>query len=1478
MAELITLREQEADLRRREEVLKEAQLQLELQKQQSLQTPPHPSLEELEKNDEFLLPANLESQPGPVQATNGDSSNSFTTLASTTTSQISPPFQADSQQSQPSPPPTHTTPTLLSPTNENAGAISNTLSSLREERNGENTIRNLSERSSEAPPPEGGKVSPLFQSKLLVSNSRYNTRTANPDDFEPRPSTSQIHTTTPKNVSKKRAAEAEADGSNPAKKVYSECKHCLKKFSRVSLYTKHVNSSNGCFLSRKNTGFWCSFCTRFFATEKDKKIHEKVHLRDGFGGGQVGMGDSRDFEQMIRKQDRHGCKVFVKNFEENEVESIEATFMRMRPSITNLISTELRIGKIIKFGIVLIGSFVTLDEDGNEKDKVKIPMRTSHRRMFLSDEHRIRILLNRSQKQAVQTLEGIEQAGSGWVLKGVSQLYLEVGKCNLVGGARPKRSRFLNITHGQEFLIDVDTDDNLCFANSFAQHFIKKHDVATTKAWIYQNLNLENMIFPMSLQKIATFERRHKHLNTAINVFVLEGRKCYPVHKSISDSIQNCANLLLVPFVEDGEKNYHYIYIRDLDKFLSAYQNQLGLKREKTYKHCINCLSSFSTKERLEEHQIACLKNEAQLITLPNPEKKLKFENHMKAFGHEFIGFADFESISTPFEREDNVKCENCRERGDISLCKHATSVLNTQTPSCYSLVFIDREKNIVFQRTEAGEDVMPLFFQALEDAQDFLLPQLQAQPKIKLWTDEDDLRFKSATHCHVCKEKFDSELEKVRDHCHKTGKHLGAAHNKCNVNRRVKNNLLVYMHNFSGYDSHFIIKYYKELEGREKRLKGLARNTEKFRTLNLGKIHFLDSMSLLDAGLGELVGDLVRENHSFPILAASGIYKNEQQRELLIKKKGIYPYEYMTSYEVLLEKKLPPREKFYSCLRDSTVSQEDYDQALETFEAFECKNLLEYTKLYCYLDTLQLAEVMAEFMQETMRDFGLCSTNYISLPQLSFDAMLKTTGVELDYIPDKEMTLLFENAIRGGVSYVNTRLVDVEKEGGIIEYFDANNLYGKSQMEFLPMGNYKWLSEEEVRKFDDLSLLMGKPKNDPKGWVFEVDLEYPEELRKKNAHRNMPLAPEHLVIFHDDLSEYSKQCLEATTGNKNNKRYFSEKLCGTFYKKERYLVHYRNLQFYVRHGLKVTKIHRVIEFDQGDFSRPYIEFTAKKRASTKSDFKKRTAKLLSNANFGKWLQNVRKYIDVKLVTRESTATKYINSPRYISSRQLSDDITAIFLKKEKVVLDRKYSIGFTILELSKLLMYEYYYDVIVPRFGEDNVSIILSDTDSFVLHIKNHTRTEAREKMRDVMDFSNLAPTDEHFDSSRAKVPGYLKTETPTSSIMECVAPKSKCYALRSISDKPSLDENIEKKCKGISKSRVKNLKIDSYRKCIQDIATVKTDIARLQSKNHTIQTVIQNKLALSSFDDKRFLLHCGKHSVPYQREPQSNVCDICC
>ena len=280
------------------------------------------------------------------------------------------------------------------------------------------------------------------------------------------------------------------------------------------------------------------------------------------------------------------------------------------------------------------------------------------------------------------------------------------------------------------------------------------------------------------------------------------------------------------------------------------------------------------------------------------------------------------------------------------------------------------------------------------------------------------------------------------------------------------------------------------------------------------------------------------------------------------------------------------------------------------------------------------------------------------------------------------------------------------------------NNLYGYAQMQPLPARAYRWLSRKEIETFD----VMTAQDDAKKGYVLEVDLSYPAHLHE--AHASLPLAPESLNICYEDLSPYSKDCLRATNPAKVDK-YVATKLCGTFLPKKKYLVHYRNLKYYLKKGLVLEKVHRIIEFEQEPFIAPYIERMAKKRAETTSAFKKRLAKLFANSVYGKLLQNIRKYIDVKIVRKGRLTEKYLNSPRFISFKILNSQYVAIFMQKEKVLLDKKYSAGFSVLEMSKLAMFECYYDNIVPALGQENGSIVLSDTDSMILHISGRPKRE---------------------------------------------------------------------------------------------------------------------------------------------------------
>ena len=581
-----------------------------------------------------------------------------------------------------------------------------------------------------------------------------------------------------------------------------------------------------------------------------------------------------------------------------------------------------------------------------------------------------------------------------------------------------------------------------------------------------------------------------------------------------------------------------------------------------------------------------------------------------------------------------------------------------------------------------------------------------------------------------------------------------------------------------------------------------------------------------------------------------------------------------MDSLEKLKEKKLPGQDKFYSSLQCRGVSDSDYQRALETFKAFECQNIGDYTLLYCISDTVLLAEVMFAFFDEVKKEFGLCASNYISLPQLSFDIMLLVSKIELDNLPNLDMVLMYENSIRGGTVFVNQRETNVKKDGGFVEYLDFNNLYGKMQCHYLPVSNYFWLSEEEIKRFTKDKILGLDPEGDY-GYTFEVTLEYPNEIRE--IHRHFPLAPENISIFWNDLSPAAQESLRVTKSKKACENYKSQKLCNTFLKKEYYVTDFRNLQFYLKHGMKLVKIHRIIEYRQAPFSKSFIAMTAKKRAEAKSEFRKRFFKLIANSTYGRYLMQKRNHVDVKFSNKESIIAKYYGSPRFDNVRHLNEDLTAIFLKKESVVLDRQYSIGFTILELAKLEMFKFLYDVLIPRFGVDSFEIIMSDTDSYIIHFKSPlTREKVWEKLKDWMDFSNLPRSDPFYDVKNAKVPGFMKTEIPRAEITHCIALRSKCYAFKSV-DRETGESKVEKKCKGVVKSKMAQVKFEEYEKCLHDRRVIRTKITKIESRKHQIRTIERNQMILGEFDDKRYMLNCHNHSMPYQKETQMDDCQIC-
>ncbi|RLU26805.1 hypothetical protein DMN91_000602 [Ooceraea biroi] len=222
-----------------------------------------------------------------------------------------------------------------------------------------------------------------------------------------------------------------------------------------------------------------------------------------------------------------------------------------------------------------------------------------------------------------------------------------------------------------------------------------------------------------------------------------------------------------------------------------------------------------------------------------------------------------------------------------------------------------------------------------------------------------------------------------------------------------------------------------------------------------------------------------------------------------------------------------------------------------------------------------------------------------------------------------------------------------------------------------LPYADFRWI--DDTSNFDVNAIT----PDSPKGYVLEVDLEYPQYLH--DAHADLPFCP--------------------TCDKPPGKR--QDKLLATLYDKKRYVIHYRNLQQCTHHGLRIIKIHRILEFAQSPWLRGYIELNTQFRTAAKNDFEKNLYKLMNNAVFGKTMENVRNHVDVKLLTKwdgRYGAEAMIAKPNFHSRAVFSSNLVAVQLRKLEVKFNKPIYVGMCILDISKVCLYEFHHEYMVPQ------------------------------------------------------------------------------------------------------------------------------------------------------------------------------------
>jgi hypothetical protein len=991
---------------------------------------------------------------------------------------------------------------------------------------------------------------------------------------------------------------------------------------------------------------------------------------------------------------------------------------------------------------------------------------------------------------------------SGWRIDMLTVLWLDIAKYEPIKGGSylPLADALKN----KRAVINVKNKDDNCLRYTLRSAlFPAKHNTERVSSYPKEDgLNFDGIDAPTPISQIDKVEKLN---NIAINVYGWERSNVivYKISKQLPE-VQRI-NTMLIEDKETGKT--HYVWVKHFNRLLAS-QHKGTIHKY----YCERCLIGYTRKDLLEKHIVECkgINERAIRIEMPTEGKKfVEFVNFKKQLKAPWVIYMDYEANTTKVDapaagygvqpctvktqlhkacgfalrsvRSDGLTIGPIVYRGPDAIKKSLEEVQKLEVH--IRAMLEKREKNVFLTREETIEHRKALTCWICEKtgfeplSRKVCLNQVavclgcarKSCKKLVLESPKDFDSYKKEDYCNVCMIKFGMKY-KVRDHDHITGNYRGAAHADCNLKLRIdpkKMEIPVFFHNLRGYDAHLIMQHIGEMQGN---IKCIPNNMEKYISFSLGKLVFKDTAQFLPTSLAKLVENNKREAFKFTKLG-----KTNEEFELLYRK-GVYPYEYMDGWERFDDLELPPIDAFYSKLSGEGISAGDYAHAKKVWKVFGCKNMGDYHDLYLRSDVDLLADVFEEFRNLCLYRYKLDPANYYTSPGLSWDALLKKTNAKLELLTDYDMHLMVEKGLRGGISMVSQRFAkannplvagyDSALKNSYITYLDANNLYGWAMVQYLPTGEFKWR--------DDISVdaLLTRKDDDGKGLICEIDMEYPEHLH--DAHNDYPLAPEKLEVQEEWLSGYQKEIL----GKSSLK---VKKLVPNLRSKEKYVVHYRNLQLYVKLGMVVSKVHRVLEFNQSPWMAEYIKMNTDLRKEAKSEFEKDFFKLMNNSVFGKTMENLRMRIDVQLIkgkNYENKLRKLIAKPSYAGRKTFSDTLTAIHMYKDKLQLNRPIYVGMCILDLSKHLMYDFYYNKLKKQYG-DKCSLLYSDTDSLLLHIETEDVYKDMQKNAALYDTSNYDKNNILYDETNKKVLGKFKDECAGTPIVEYVGLRPKMYSI---------------------------------------------------------------------------------------------------
>ena len=680
-----------------------------------------------------------------------------------------------------------------------------------------------------------------------------------------------------------------------------------------------------------------------------------------------------------------------------------------------------------------------------------------------------------------------ETKESGWIFDKINSMKISFYKTVELNG-----SSCVKIPLRSSAILNIQNNDKYCFIWSILASLHPCENTHPSRVNNYSHyfneLNFQIFDFTNGF-KCSDVHRFNELNNLSVNIYELnfyqDGDEwklnLIPIEISKNES-DKVIDLLIY-------KN-HYDLIKKLHVFLGNHNKNFVCRR---------CLNSYTCENAFINHKEICGDDNICTIRTSN-ESHLFWKKHFHKNPLYFRIYADFEADNEIDGSNVGNKTTNIYKQNPVLNCYYIISELEDVLESGY-------------YESPLGYDNVHWFVKEVIKLENKMSFYFKNTKKDIIMTQKNKEDFENNNICRFCEKEIISE--KVRDHCHLTGKYRGPAHNVCNINVKQKDSNFIpfAFHNFSNYDCHMFFKKLVDFKKDRVKFKIIPKTNEEYIAVKYGCIRFIDSYRFLSESLDKLVKNLDEDGFNF-------LKKEFPDKWQYFNKKLAYPYEFFNSiddYKKAVDNL--KKEDFSSKLKNNYPDDEEIERTRGIIKIFNIKNGEELTRLYCKSDVILLADVFENFVKVSTKEYKINPLYCVSLPGYTYQCALKYTDMKLQTLQDKDLILLLENNIRGGISSVmGDRYVKSDGNNTVL-YADATNLYGYSMSQLLPYDEIEMWHGHPDKYLNWLDEILNTPDDSDIGYFLEVDLKYPYNIKQKTEY--FPFCPENKKIDPNKCNEY---------------------------------------------------------------------------------------------------------------------------------------------------------------------------------------------------------------------------------------------------------------------------------------------------------------------------------------------------------------------